>query len=85
MTTSFQGKYVLLFKDRYGEEFDPMKYPPDLQIWDILEEVEGGQKNGRRLGFDTRAQSVIYNAAPQSSYDSSEFSMVDLTTKKHLA
>ncbi|GAA0156159.1 hypothetical protein LIER_38223 [Lithospermum erythrorhizon] len=40
------GKYVLLFKDRYGQDLDPKNYPPDLHIWDALEEVKDGRKKG---------------------------------------
>ncbi|GAA0176452.1 hypothetical protein LIER_29443 [Lithospermum erythrorhizon] len=78
------GKYVLLFKKRYGQELDPMKYPPDLYIWDTLEKVENCRKKGRRLGFGTRAQLAIYNPIPQSSFASNDFAMVDLATKSHL-
>ncbi|GAA0183543.1 hypothetical protein LIER_30934 [Lithospermum erythrorhizon] len=48
-----RGKYVMLFKVWYGQDLDLKNYPPDLNVWDVLEEVEDGRKKGRRLGFGT--------------------------------
>ncbi|GAA0142407.1 hypothetical protein LIER_35567 [Lithospermum erythrorhizon] len=61
-----------------------MKYPPDLHIWDVLEEVEDGRKKHRRLGFCTRTQSTMFPIS-QSFYASSDLCVVDMATKDHLA
>ena len=58
-----QEKYTLLFKERYGQELDPMSYEPDFQLWDACEDVAPGKKRGRRLGFGSVGQSNIF-AAP---------------------
>ncbi|GAA0184571.1 hypothetical protein LIER_31859 [Lithospermum erythrorhizon] len=54
-------KYVVLFKARYGQDMDLLKFAPYIHLWDILEEVGDGRKKGRRLGFSTRAQSFVFN------------------------
>ncbi|GAA0183896.1 hypothetical protein LIER_31233 [Lithospermum erythrorhizon] len=71
----------MLFNDRYAYDFYPKNYPPDLYIWDALEEVEDGPKKGRCLGFGTRIQSTVFNHVPQSFYAPSDLSVVDMETK----
>ncbi|GAA0163093.1 hypothetical protein LIER_19047 [Lithospermum erythrorhizon] len=66
-------------------DLDQKNYPPDLHIWDALEEVEDGRTKGRRLGFGTRTQSTVFNPVPQSFYARSDLSVVDLATKDLLA
>ncbi|GAA0155269.1 hypothetical protein LIER_38053 [Lithospermum erythrorhizon] len=39
-----RGKYVLVFKEWYGKDLDPKNYPPNLHIWDALDEAEDGRK-----------------------------------------
>ncbi|GAA0167121.1 hypothetical protein LIER_40315 [Lithospermum erythrorhizon] len=78
-------KYVLLFKGRYGQDMDPLKFAPDLHIWDALEEVEAGRKKGRRLGFSIRGQSAVFNPFPQSSFSSNDSTTLDVVTQAVLA
>ncbi|GAA0139776.1 hypothetical protein LIER_01257 [Lithospermum erythrorhizon] len=78
-------KYVLLFKGRYRQDMDSLKFTPDLYIWDALEEVDAGRKKGRHLGFGTRSQSVVFNPFPQSSFSSNDTTTLDLATQAVLA